>query len=344
VPFDFQHIDYTGYGNFVRARLLDGRQGIYNFQGREVLKPVYRNLLFYAPALFAAQDFDTGKSGMLDTLGKVVLPLEYAACRVVGREGPFLKARQKEADSWALFGPDGQRLSEPTYLEFEYYQNAPDLIFGQQKDRKWVLLNRQGQVQPEAPFDDYSVHSASFVLRQGDLRAFLNLTGQRVTPYKYTLAKGFTSLKEARQLGKELNVSAPDSLLGSASLNGQQVYVDSRGRELTRSDTAQYERLSDEQQASFPGGESALIKYLESHLRYPPEAAKNSIQGRAVLSFKIEADGSLSEIKVLRDPGGGCGAEAVRLVQSMPKWVPASVGGKAVATRFTLPVTFRLNH
>lgn len=92
----------------------------------------------------------------------------------------------------------------------------------------------------------------------------------------------------------------------------------------------------------FPGGEPALKKFLSDNLRYPAIARENGIAGRVVVTFVVETDGSISSPVLLKDIGGGCGKEALRLVGAMPRWQPGTTGGKPVRAKFTLPVEFRL--
>jgi periplasmic protein TonB len=95
--------------------------------------------------------------------------------------------------------------------------------------------------------------------------------------------------------------------------------------------------------AQWIGGEAALLKYLSSMLKYPQLAIENKIEGRVYVQFVVEPDGSVSQVKLVRDIGGGCGREALRVVNQMPNWAPASQNGKVVRSRFTLPVMFKLN-
>ena len=97
-----------------------------------------------------------------------------------------------------------------------------------------------------------------------------------------------------------------------------------------------------EEDPEFPGGTDSLMAFIQRNLRYPEEAKRNKIEGKVFISFIIEADGSVSNIKVLRDIGSGCGAEAVRVVKMMPKWKPGKQRGKAVRTQFNLPIQFVL--
>jgi protein TonB len=102
-------------------------------------------------------------------------------------------------------------------------------------------------------------------------------------------------------------------------------------------------QMFDVQQApEFPGGKDSLAQYLFRNLKYPRIAAENGIQGMTVLKFVIERDGSISNISLVRDIGGGCGQEAKRLVEAMPKWAPGKKNGQPVRVEYTMPVKFKL--
>ena len=97
-----------------------------------------------------------------------------------------------------------------------------------------------------------------------------------------------------------------------------------------------------EQMPYFRGGERALMEYLQSHMNYPPEAVKDSIQGRVIVQLLIERNGEVREVKVVRPVHELLDNEAVRVCKSLPKFFPGSVGGKAAAMWLTLPVTFKM--
>jgi len=97
-----------------------------------------------------------------------------------------------------------------------------------------------------------------------------------------------------------------------------------------------------EQMPAFPGGMGALMTYLATHIKYPPLAKESGIQGRVFINFVVEPDGSIDHVKILRGIGGGCDEEAVRVVKSMPKWIPGKQRGKPVRVSFNLPVKFTL--
>ena len=97
-----------------------------------------------------------------------------------------------------------------------------------------------------------------------------------------------------------------------------------------------------EDDPEFPGGLDALSLFIANNIKYPQLAKENNIEGRVYVTFVVEKDGSVGQVKVLRDIGGGCGQEAVRVVKSMPKWKPGKQRGKPVRTQFNLPVSFTL--
>lgn len=97
-----------------------------------------------------------------------------------------------------------------------------------------------------------------------------------------------------------------------------------------------------EEYPSFPGGEEALYKFIDDNLRYPDEAREPNVQGSVIIRFVVEKDGSISNAAIAREIGCGCGREALRVINMMPRWKPGKRGGKAVRTEFTLPVQFYL--
>lgn len=97
-----------------------------------------------------------------------------------------------------------------------------------------------------------------------------------------------------------------------------------------------------EDNPEFPGGEQAMYSFLRDNIKYPQLARENNITGKVYIKFVVEKDGSISNVRIMRDIGGGCGNEAVRVVKSMPKWKPGKQRGKAVRAEFNLPVQFNL--
>jgi protein TonB len=97
-----------------------------------------------------------------------------------------------------------------------------------------------------------------------------------------------------------------------------------------------------EQMPSFPGGQSALMSYLANNIKYPVVAQENGVQGRVVVSFVVERDGSITDVQVVRSVDPSLDREAQRVVRSMPKWIPGKQNGQAVRVKYNVPVSFRL--
>lgn len=97
-----------------------------------------------------------------------------------------------------------------------------------------------------------------------------------------------------------------------------------------------------EEKAEFPGGEATMLKYLQSNIRYPQMAKESDIQGKCMIQFVVEKDGSITDVVIKKDIGGGCGKEAARVVSGMPRWKAAKANGKGVRYKVMLPVEFSL--
>lgn len=98
-----------------------------------------------------------------------------------------------------------------------------------------------------------------------------------------------------------------------------------------------------EQMPQFPGGEIELMKFISENVKYPEAASKAGTQGRVVAQFIVEADGSITNVKVLKNVSDEIDAEAVRVIKAMPKWKPGMQKGQPVRVKYTIPVTFRLS-
>ena len=98
-----------------------------------------------------------------------------------------------------------------------------------------------------------------------------------------------------------------------------------------------------EQQASFPGGLSALVEWLSANMQYPERARENGVQGKVIVDFVVNADGSIGEVTVEKGVDEDLDNEAIRVVKSMPRWEPGKVDGQAVNCYFRLPLSFIVN-
>lgn len=105
----------------------------------------------------------------------------------------------------------------------------------------------------------------------------------------------------------------------------------------------EYDAISVQKMPYFPGGDKELFNYLAKEIVYPQMAKEMNIVGMVVITFLVNKDGTVSNIELLKDIGGGCGKEAIRVIRKMPNWTPGEANGHPVKVRFTLPVRFQLN-
>ena len=92
----------------------------------------------------------------------------------------------------------------------------------------------------------------------------------------------------------------------------------------------------------FPGGDKGLMTYLQQNVKYPKSAEKNKQEGRVMVRFVVEKDGSLTDFAVARSVSPALDAEALRVAKMMPKWIPAKTKGKTVRVRYNIPIKFSL--
>lgn len=96
-----------------------------------------------------------------------------------------------------------------------------------------------------------------------------------------------------------------------------------------------------EENAQFPGGEKACFRWIQEHIKYPESCCVNIPQGRVIVSFIVEKDGTIDSISVKKSPDPLLSKEAIRVVSEMPKWKPARWNGKVIRSRFFLPIIFK---
>ena len=97
-----------------------------------------------------------------------------------------------------------------------------------------------------------------------------------------------------------------------------------------------------EQMPQFPGGEAALMKFLSSHINYPPMAAENDVQGKVIVQFVVDKTGKVGEVTVVRSVDKDLDHEAIRVCQALPKFTPGRQNGRPVSVWYTLPIQFKL--
>lgn len=146
-----------------------------------------------------------------------------------------------------------------------------------------------------------------------------------------------------RQAKDNSSSSDADITDGEITLDGDEAEQDASSASSSFSHSGMvYNSVDMEQKPTFPDGDVALREFLINNLNYPPAAADNGVQGRVLVDFVVELDGTLTDVKVSRGVDPSLDKEALRLVMIMPKWNPGKKGGRIVRVKYTFPVTFRL--
>ena len=97
-----------------------------------------------------------------------------------------------------------------------------------------------------------------------------------------------------------------------------------------------------EKMPEYPGGQAALFEYLSTNVKYPADAEKKKVEGRVLVTFIVNTDGSITDIELVRKAFPSLDAEAVRVISGMPKWIPGEQKGQKVRVKYTVPLSFHL--
>jgi TonB family protein len=207
----------------------------------------------------------------------------------------------------------------------------------------------QGSTMIKFKVADGLVENAAIVAKLGEgcdaevMRVIVNYQKYKdIKDGDYTLKITFV-LSETNTPKKNGNI-AP--VKGYTSLNEITIFGYggiSKAANGTNDDTEVYDFVSLDTQPGFTGGMEKFYAYLKQNVKYPVEAQKNNIQGKVFLSFVVEIDGDLTDIKVERALGFGTDEEAVRVLKASPKWTPGTYHGKAVRVKYNIPISFSLN-
>ncbi len=197
--------------------------------------------------------------------------------------------------------------------------------------------------------DDVSSAEMAMPLTNGTLRTAPKSSDENVAVPEEREVAIYGQVRETVAESTERKDSENARITQSESLPAPQEAPAAISDEPQKQQTVSVDNLPDnavffecEQKPEFPGGDAALMKYLSDNIRYPKNAHDNKIEGRVVISFVIQKDGTIGETKILRSVDPELDAEALRVVRSLPAFTPGEMNGKAVAVWYTIPITFKL--
>ncbi|MGV3510339.1 MAG: energy transducer TonB [Sphingobacteriaceae bacterium] len=179
---------------------------------------------------------------------------------------------------------------------------------------------------------------ATYWAKESYLRRSLSENYSALVKYEMIIDENgkIVSLKEVEIKNVEIQKLQPDSL----ALSENVLPTDEQSSSSTTDKL--YDQSLVEVAPEFPGGPKEFAKYISSNLKYPATAKQNNVQGKVYLSFIVEKDGQLTDIKVKQGIGSGCDEEAIRLLKNSPKWRPGFIKDSPVRTYFVLPITFQI--
>ena len=379
VACQYDHIDYLHNG--LAAVKKDGRTGVIDIRGREVIPVAEDRFGGETPYpqtrnLFVLEK--DGRVGAVDSLGNTVIPFEYdfnpegSASRLVFVRGDT---------AYFLFDNTGRlvctydnidwypecELSEPQLLfavcrnglwglvDTAWREVAPCIYKGADfvDGRHWLmrlddgtscLIDEQGQMLFKGPYS-YAYPLCDGIWRVGIYdRASYNKLGGYVDAYGQTTLSR-KDLKEMERILTECAKKEKELPVETTVCEADEtIHTDTIPAVWTAIDEEEIDEVFviAENQPEFPGGDSALFMFICMNLSYPAQARDNGLAGVVMVRFVVKKDGTIGNVKLLRDIGGGCGQAAVEMVKSMPRWKPATQSGKPVNCEFILPVKFQL--
>ena len=378
VACQYDHIDYPHNG--LAAVKKDGRTGVIDSRGHEVIPVAEDRFGGETPIpqtrnLFVLENND--RVGAVDSLGNTVIPFEYD----FNPEGSASHLVFVQGDTAFLFDNTGRLIStydnfysysdcyasEPLSLfavsrngllglvDTAWREVAPCIYKGAQNvdDRHWLmwldegtscLIDEQGQVLFKGPYR-FAYPFGDGIWRVGIYEcASYNELGGYVDAYGQTTLS-CKELKEMERILTECEKKKKEPTDKTTAREADEtIHTDTISTVGIASDEEDIDEVFVfvENQPEFPGGDSALFMFICMNLSYPDQARDNGLAGVVWVRFVVEKDGTISNVKLVRDIGGGCGQAAVEMVKSMPRWKPGTQSGKPVNCEFILPVKFQL--
>lgn len=380
IACQYDYIDYLHNG--LAAVKKGGRTGVIDIRGREVIPVAEDRFGGKTPYpqtrnLFVLEK--DGRVGAVDSLGNTVIPFEYDF-NPEGSASHLVFVRGDTA--YFLFDNTGRLVCTYDNIDWypECDASGPQLLFAVCRNGLWglvdtawrevvpctykgadfvdgrhwlmsldegtsCLIDEQGQVLFKGPYS-FAYPLCDCIWRVGiyDRANNKNILGYVDAYGQTTLSR--KELKEMERIltecAKKRNTPAVKTTVREAD---ETIHTDTIPAGKTDSGEEEIDEVFvfvEENQPEFPGGDSALFMFICMNLSYPDQARDNGLEGMVWVRFVVKKDGTISNVKLLRDIGGGCGQAAVEMVKSMPRWKPATQSGKPVNCEFILPVNFQL--
>jgi len=222
--------------------------------------------------------------------------------------------------------------------EYEWYNLPVRLVVrgrfeNGEKDGEWQCSTSEGDVVYRETFSKNKFKKGVLIESGRSIAYTQEYQNKFLAPYKFEVTEKFLNQEHVVRTDYPFLLFLPWPKVSTPT--------DSNSNSIDSSESETIFTVVDEQ-AEYPGGFDALAKLLYNNLKYPPDARRMGIQGSVFVSFVVNKDGSITDINIIKGIGGGCDQEAIRIVSIFPKWIPGKQNGKAVKSRFVLPIKFKL--
>ena len=336
IPFNWEFLDNYSDGLIFANRINRGKgeHGFINKSGETVIPfGRFESSWGFSEGIALAKtqgyydnrgNYQRGKDVYIDKTGKIL----YASTS--GSYVGFCEGlcQQKQGAKYGFINKTGQFVISPVY---DYVGDFHDGVAFAEKNGKWGAIDKSGKTVVPFIYDGAEDCSEGLMKVSKDgMWGFVNKSGTVVIPIRFEYVGKFSDglaqvIHEGRfgymdQKGNT-TLNPPTSVVAPPNTNKETFDVT-------------------ETMPSFVGGNDALIRWINENMIYPEEAFKKGIKGRVVGSFVVERDGSISEVEIMRSVHPLLDNEMVRLLKSMPKWIPGTQNGEPVRVKYSIPLTF----
>ena len=355
----------------------DDKWGFIDKTGKVVIPFIYKYAGDFHEGLAYVQK-DYNSVGFIDKTGKVVIPFIYKyagdfheglACVMKDDKWGFIDKTGKVVVPFIY----------EIYNSEDFHEGVVRLWKRVGGEMKWGFIDKTGKVVVPFIYKSAGdFHEGLACVKKDDKWGFIDKTGKVVIPFIYKYAgdfheglayvqKDYNSVGFIDKTGKKVVVPgnsiissenyeiSPEGFIEGMALvaiNGEGLgYINETGKiviNLNNIQSVSQEKNNEnnkvydvvETMPSFPGGQTALMNYLCDNVVYPPYAYEKEIQGRVIVSFVVEKDGSIKDVKVAKSVDPSLDNEAVRVISNMPRWIPGTKNGSPVPVRYNIPVSF----
>ena len=238
-PVAYDQLLWCTMDGFVCLGNKDLQKTIYNKHGKQVAPLQLAEMQQEGNGLFwVVKDRELGKTGLIDTAGRAVMPFEFAECRIIRdvdgfSASQFIKARRLKEKAYAIYSLCGQKLTEPLYKEAFCYNMSNTLVFAQLPDNTWHMLASDGKQRHPDVYNELKVSGEVIVGSKDNVgKAFYKLDGTQLTEFIYTTARGLTNNFQRNEFAIRIGLKDHYALIGEASKPGvPQLFIDKEGKE-----------------------------------------------------------------------------------------------------------------